>query len=153
MSRQWAAAASQKSTCPGVTGVVPAITVAVSVITLPDETVVTALPPLVMASVTVVAGRAETGMQAARSQTKPSVRERLLAKEWPLHGERFLYTEERIRTARSQSRHHPNMLSLGVQCESIPGNALHRDGLEVSIKCIDLYELLKKVGLTDEARS
>jgi S-adenosylmethionine/arginine decarboxylase-like enzyme len=51
MSVQYLAAASQKFTCPGVTGVVPVVTVAVSVTTLPEATVVMTLPPEVTASV------------------------------------------------------------------------------------------------------
>jgi hypothetical protein len=54
-SSQCAAVASQKFTTPGVTGVVPAATVAVSVTTVPDATVVTALLPLVIVSVVLVA--------------------------------------------------------------------------------------------------
>jgi hypothetical protein len=45
----------QNLTCPGVTGVLPARTVAVSVTAVCEATVVTALPPLVTASVVVVA--------------------------------------------------------------------------------------------------
>jgi hypothetical protein len=56
------AVASQKLTWPGVTGVLPAITVAVRVTTLPGATVVTAFPPEVAASVVVVvAGDAQAG--------------------------------------------------------------------------------------------
>jgi hypothetical protein len=55
MSVQCAAEASQKFTCPGVTGVAPAFTDAVSVTTLPEATVVTALPPEVTARIVVVA--------------------------------------------------------------------------------------------------
>jgi hypothetical protein len=55
MSVQWVAAALQKLTWPTVTGVVPASTVAVSVTTLPEVSVVTALPPEATASVVVVA--------------------------------------------------------------------------------------------------
>ena len=55
MSSQCAAVASQNFTAPGVTGVLPAVTVAVSVTALPHATVVTALPPEVTASVAVVA--------------------------------------------------------------------------------------------------
>jgi hypothetical protein len=55
MSVQKAADASQKFTCPGVTGIPPAFTVAVSVTTLPDATVVTAAPPDVTESIVVVA--------------------------------------------------------------------------------------------------
>ena len=57
------AAALQKFTCPTATGVLPASTVAVRVTTLPDVTVVTALPPELTASAVVVAagpGAAET---------------------------------------------------------------------------------------------
>jgi hypothetical protein len=55
MSSQYVAAASQNFTSPGVTGVDPASTVAVSVTTAPDATVVTTLVPDVIASVVVVA--------------------------------------------------------------------------------------------------
>jgi hypothetical protein len=56
MSSQWAAVASQNFTCPGETGAVaPTVTVAVSVTTVPMGTVETALPPLVIVSVVVVA--------------------------------------------------------------------------------------------------
>ena len=48
------AAASQKFTCPGETGVPPAMTVAVSIIGVPGATEVTALPPDVTARVVVV---------------------------------------------------------------------------------------------------
>ena len=41
MSMQYASVASQKFTCPVVKDVVPAVTVAVSVTTVPDVTVVT----------------------------------------------------------------------------------------------------------------
>ena len=58
MSVQWVAVASQKFTCPGVTGLLPAVTVAVSVTTLPDVTVVTELPPEVTARVVVVVASA-----------------------------------------------------------------------------------------------
>jgi hypothetical protein len=51
MSVQLLAVASQKFTCPGVTGVEPASTVAVSVTTLPEATVVTVLPAEVTARV------------------------------------------------------------------------------------------------------
>jgi hypothetical protein len=54
MSEQDAAAASQNFTCPGFT-IAPALTVAVSVTTLPDATVVTGFPPEVTAIVVVVA--------------------------------------------------------------------------------------------------
>ena len=56
------AVASQKLTWPGVTGVLPAITVAVRVTTLPGATVVTEFPPEVMDSVVIVgAGAAHAG--------------------------------------------------------------------------------------------
>ena len=56
------AVASQKLTWPGVTGVLPAITVAVRVTTLPGATVVTAFPPEVTDSVVIVgAGAAHAG--------------------------------------------------------------------------------------------
>src|ERR1017187_9670030 len=67
MSVQYIAAASQKFTCPIVTGVVPAFTVAVSVTTLPAATVVTVLPPDVTARVVVAAG-------AAQARTAPPQR-------------------------------------------------------------------------------
>ena len=81
MSSQWAAVAPQNATCPVVTGAVPAATVAVSVTTVPDATVVTALPLLVTVSDVVVAeaARAIAGQLAAiihtsaRSSTLPSV--------------------------------------------------------------------------------
>ena len=56
------AVASQKLTWPGVTGVLPAITVAVRVTTLPAATVVTAFPPEMTDSVVIVgAGAAHAG--------------------------------------------------------------------------------------------
>src|ERR1700678_977907 len=62
MSVQNLAVASQKLTWPGVTGVLPAITVAVRVTTLPGATVVTAFPPEVTDSVVIVgAGAAHAG--------------------------------------------------------------------------------------------
>src|SRR5277367_4255464 len=62
MSVQNLAVASQKLTCPGVTGVLPAITVAVRVTTLPGATVVTAfLPEVTDSVVTVGAGAAHAG--------------------------------------------------------------------------------------------
>jgi hypothetical protein len=70
MSVQYSAVASQKFTSPVVTGVVPAITVAVSVTTAPDATVVTALPLLFTASVVVVAVPANADkLVAAINQT------------------------------------------------------------------------------------
>ena len=51
---QYLAEASQKFTWPGVTAVVPALTVAVSTTTLPEVTVVTALSPEVTARAVVV---------------------------------------------------------------------------------------------------
>ena len=54
MSRQYAAVASQKFTCPVVNDVVPDVTVAVSVTTVPDVTVVTGLPAAVIASLIAV---------------------------------------------------------------------------------------------------
>jgi hypothetical protein len=48
------AVASQKFTCPTVTGAPPAVTVAVNVTAVRDATVVTALPPMVTASEVVV---------------------------------------------------------------------------------------------------
>jgi hypothetical protein len=50
------AVASQKFTWPTVTGVLPAVTAAVSATTLPEAIVVTALPPEVTVRVVVVAG-------------------------------------------------------------------------------------------------
>ena len=50
MSEQYAAMASQKFTCP-IVSVVPAVTVAVSVTTVPDVTVVTVRPATVVARV------------------------------------------------------------------------------------------------------
>jgi hypothetical protein len=62
MSVQYFAVASQKLIWPGAAGVLPAVTVAVSVTTLPDVTVVTAFPAEVTASpVAVVAGDAQAG--------------------------------------------------------------------------------------------
>jgi hypothetical protein len=55
MSSQYAAVASQKLTSPNVTGVVPALTVAVNVTTLPAATVVAGLPPDVTVIVVLVA--------------------------------------------------------------------------------------------------
>jgi hypothetical protein len=55
MSVQYDADASQKLTWPGVTAVLPSLTVAVNVIALPEVTVVTVLPPDVTPSVVVVA--------------------------------------------------------------------------------------------------
>src|SRR5665213_68139 len=55
MSEQYVAAASQNFTSPGLTALPPAFTVAVNVTTLPVETVVTAFPVDVTASVVVVA--------------------------------------------------------------------------------------------------
>jgi hypothetical protein len=52
---QYIADASQKFTCPVVNGVDPAVTVAVSVTTLPDDTVKTGPLPEVTASVVAVA--------------------------------------------------------------------------------------------------
>jgi len=54
MSEQYAAEASQKFTCPTVSVAVPAVTVAVSVTTLPEATVVTGMPPEVIAKVVVI---------------------------------------------------------------------------------------------------
>src|SRR5258708_39556758 len=56
ISEQWAAAASQKFTVPGVTGVAPGVTRtdAVNVTSLPEATVVTGIPAEVTASVVVV---------------------------------------------------------------------------------------------------
>jgi hypothetical protein len=55
MSVQYLAVASQKSTCPGVVGVPPAVTVAVNVTTLPAATVVTVPPPEMTANFVVAA--------------------------------------------------------------------------------------------------
>jgi hypothetical protein len=75
---------SQKFTWPGVTGADPAMTVAVSVTTLPDETVVTALPPLLTASTVVVVGMARTGQLAASSHPRVNVTENLVVvRNWP----------------------------------------------------------------------
>jgi hypothetical protein len=70
MSSQWAAVASQNFTCPGETGVVPAVTVAVSVTTVPMGTVVTAPPPLVIVSVVVVAVCASAGEPSPTRQPR-----------------------------------------------------------------------------------
>src|ERR1700733_14229163 len=62
MSVQNLAVASQKLTWPGATGVLPAITVAARVTTLPCATVATAFPPEVTDSVVIVgAGAAHAG--------------------------------------------------------------------------------------------
>jgi hypothetical protein len=58
MSVQYFAEASQKFTRPTVTAAAPTFTEAVSVTTLPDATVVTALPPEVTARVVLVAAGA-----------------------------------------------------------------------------------------------
>jgi hypothetical protein len=55
---QYFADASQKFTCPAVSAVLPAMTVAVSVTTLPAGTEVTGLPADVITSVVVVAAGA-----------------------------------------------------------------------------------------------
>ena len=60
MSVQLGAVASQKFTCPTVTDVVPALTVAVSVTALPEVIVVTVPLVAVMASVVVVCAAAQT---------------------------------------------------------------------------------------------
>jgi hypothetical protein len=59
MSVQYFADASQNLTCPTVTALLPAFTVAVSVTTLPAPTVVTVVPPDVNASATVVGVEAD----------------------------------------------------------------------------------------------
>jgi hypothetical protein len=74
MSVQWAAVSSQKLTVPGFTAVEPATTVAVSVTTDPDATVVTALPPLVTVSVVVVAVCANAGQHKPRTHAKAHIR-------------------------------------------------------------------------------
>src|SRR3984893_3581591 len=62
MSVQEFAVASQKLICPGATGVLPVMTVAVSVTTVPDVTVAAAFPAEVTDSiVVVVAGAAHAG--------------------------------------------------------------------------------------------
>jgi hypothetical protein len=61
MSVQEAAAASQKLTCPSVSAVVPACTVAVNVTTVPPGTDDTEFPPEVIESVMAVAGDAQAG--------------------------------------------------------------------------------------------
>jgi hypothetical protein len=71
VSSQWVAAASQKFTWPTVTGVIPAFTVAVSVTTLPETTVVTTLPSELTASVVVV-----TTCAAAATERAPTRRSR-----------------------------------------------------------------------------
>ena len=60
------AVASQKVTWPGVTGVPPAVTVAVRVTTLPGATVVTAFQPEVTDSVVIV------GAGAAHACSSPT---------------------------------------------------------------------------------
>lgn len=60
MSVQYFAAASQKSTRPAISSTLPALTVAVSVTTVPAFTVVTAASPAVIDKVVVV------GSEAAR---------------------------------------------------------------------------------------
>jgi hypothetical protein len=64
MSVQYFAVASQKLTCPVVTAVLPAFTVAVSVTTLPDVTVATVVPPDVTARVVVVGVEADAQVPA-----------------------------------------------------------------------------------------
>ena len=73
MSVQYAAVASQNFTSPGVTGVVPASTVAVRVTTLPEATVVTPAPPEVTDSVVlvvVVVVAAKAGNASRKSEHK-----------------------------------------------------------------------------------
>ncbi|MFP5207849.1 MAG: hypothetical protein ACLGRW_01020 [Acidobacteriota bacterium] len=62
MSVQYFADASQNFTCPTVTAALPAFTVALSVTTLPEATVVTVVPPDVKASVTVVGVEADASI-------------------------------------------------------------------------------------------
>lgn len=67
MSEQYAAEASQKFTWPCFTAVVPALTVAVSLITAPALTEVTTTPPEVTASEVVVPANAEELIAAAHT--------------------------------------------------------------------------------------
>ena len=65
MSVQYVAVASQKLTCPTEIAEAPAFAAAVGVTTVPETTVVTALPPEVIVSVVVVAaGVAENSGKA-----------------------------------------------------------------------------------------
>jgi hypothetical protein len=57
MSVQCGAEASQKLTCPAVTGALPTLTVAVRSTAVPGVTLVTAAPPDVKLKVVEVAGR------------------------------------------------------------------------------------------------
>jgi hypothetical protein len=75
MSSQYVAVASQKFTRPGVTGVEPATTVAVSVTTAPEATVVTALPPDVTPRVVVVGAELATACGALPSRAKHTAAE------------------------------------------------------------------------------
>ena len=69
MSVQYGADASQKFTCPGVTGASPAITVAVSVIALPEVTVFTALPRDVTPSMVVVGTLAKSCCEPSQKKS------------------------------------------------------------------------------------
>jgi len=69
-SSQYLAVASQNLTRPCVTGADPAMTVAVSVTTVPDATDVAALPPLVMANVVVVAVCAKAGRHTVAQRSR-----------------------------------------------------------------------------------
>jgi hypothetical protein len=62
--------ASQKFTIPGVAGIVPAVTAAVRVTTVPAVTVATGLSPLVTVRVTVVAVCAKTAPLKQNMQVK-----------------------------------------------------------------------------------
>ena len=72
ISVQYFAEASQKFTCPVVTGTAPAWTEAVRVITLPEVTVVTVLPPEVSTRDVVVEGFAcaDATIQGAKIATR-----------------------------------------------------------------------------------
>ncbi len=74
MSSQYFAEASQKLTLPVVTGVVPAVTVAVRVTTVPEATVDTALPLDVMVRVVVVGAAVATAGDGAVARTKTTAR-------------------------------------------------------------------------------
>ena len=70
---QWAADASQKSTCPFFTTVLPAFTVAVNATTVPDATLATGVPADETVSVVVVAAaaRANCGLTEKTMNSMP----------------------------------------------------------------------------------
>lgn len=73
---QWTAEASQKFTCPTFSAVAPACTVAVSVIAVPDLTVVTALRPEVAVSVVVVTVPVAAAGKPDKSKTQSNPEKR-----------------------------------------------------------------------------